>query len=76
MEVLAGEGVAADRAAQYLAALSVSHGFSISLMFLEAEQKQGEVAREGWRRGWNRNRKGWMRMEENGVETKKYIVEF
>lgn len=43
VEVLAGEGVPADRAAQYLTALSVSHGFSISLMFLEAEQKQAFV---------------------------------
>lgn len=50
-EALAGEGVPADSAAQYLVALSVSQGFSISLMFLEAEQKQGEVAREGLGKG-------------------------
>uniref|UniRef100_A0A0P4WBG9 RNA polymerase II-associated protein 3 n=1 Tax=Scylla olivacea TaxID=85551 RepID=A0A0P4WBG9_SCYOL len=39
-EVLAREGVSPSLAAEHLSALSVSHGFSINLMFLEADQKQ------------------------------------
>ncbi|KAK8403389.1 hypothetical protein O3P69_000475 [Scylla paramamosain] len=39
-EILAREGVSPSLAAEHLSALSVSHGFSINLMFLEADQKQ------------------------------------
>ncbi|MPC18380.1 RNA polymerase II-associated protein 3 [Portunus trituberculatus] len=39
-KVLLREEVSPSLAAQYLSALSVSHGFSINLMFLEADHKQ------------------------------------